>query len=64
MNLYEISSNRGHTKRVAEPVVRTLNYNIFYLFIDHDLILGVMILDLRSDLPDYPARRLTGLAER
>jgi hypothetical protein len=29
--------------------------------IDNDLILGVMILEFRSDITDYPARRLTGL---
>jgi hypothetical protein len=31
------------------------------LFIDNYLILGVMILAWRSDRPDYPVRRLTGM---
>jgi hypothetical protein len=38
-----------------------LQYILF--FIDNDLIFGVMILDLRSDLPENPASRLTGLLD-
>jgi hypothetical protein len=38
-----------------------LHYNTLFFVIDHDLILGFMILELRSDLHVYPAWRLTGM---